>query len=38
MAKSILIVEDNELNIKLFHDLLEAQGYEIFRLVTGWKR
>ena len=28
MAKSILIVEDNELNIKLFHDLLEAQGYK----------
>jgi two-component system cell cycle response regulator DivK len=22
-----MIVEDNELNMKLFHDLLEAQGY-----------
>ena len=28
MAKTILIVEDNELNMKLFHDLLEAHGYE----------
>ena len=28
MAKNVLIVEDNELNMKLFHDLLEAQGYE----------
>lgn len=35
MAKSILIVEDNELNIKLFHDLLEAQGYEIYQTSDG---
>jgi two-component system cell cycle response regulator DivK len=27
-AKSVLIVEDNELNMKLFHDLLNAHGYE----------
>jgi two-component system cell cycle response regulator DivK len=26
-AKSVLIVEDNELNMKLFHDLLSAHGY-----------
>jgi two-component system cell cycle response regulator DivK len=26
-VKSILIVEDNELNMKLFSDLLEAHGY-----------
>ncbi len=26
MAKKVLIVEDNELNMKLFHDLLEANG------------
>jgi two-component system, cell cycle response regulator DivK len=25
--KTVLIVEDNELNMKLFHDLLEAYGY-----------
>src|SRR3954464_3918877 len=28
MAKTVMIVEDNELNMKLFHDLLEAHGYE----------
>src|SRR5580698_961213 len=27
MPKTVLIVEDNELNMKLFHDLLEAHGY-----------
>jgi two-component system, cell cycle response regulator DivK len=26
MTKTVLIVEDNELNMKLFHDLLEAHG------------
>lgn len=29
MSKKILIVEDNELNMKLFTDLLETSGYEI---------
>ena len=28
MSKTVLIVEDNELNMKLFHDLLEAHGYK----------
>jgi two-component system cell cycle response regulator DivK len=27
MARTVLIVEDNELNMKLFRDLLEAHGY-----------
>lgn len=27
--KLVLIVEDNELNMKLFHDLLEAHGYDV---------
>jgi two-component system, cell cycle response regulator DivK len=27
MSKTVMIVEDNELNMKLFHDLLEAHGY-----------
>ena len=27
LTKTVLIVEDNELNMKLFHDLLEAHGY-----------
>ena len=35
MAKRVLIVEDNELNMKLFHDLLEAQGYEILETREG---
>ena len=37
MAKSVLIVEDNELNMKLFHDLLEAQGYDIHQTRDGTK-
>lgn len=28
MKQKIMIVEDNELNMKLFNDLLEAHGYE----------
>src|SRR5215472_1518625 len=28
MSKTVMIVEDNELNMKLFHDLLEAHGYD----------
>jgi len=28
--KKILILEDNELNMKLFHDLLEVHGYTTF--------
>jgi two-component system, cell cycle response regulator DivK len=35
MAKTVLIVEDNELNMKLFHDLLEAQGYAIVGTRNG---
>jgi len=35
MTKKVLIVEDNELNMKLFHDLLEAQGYETLQTREG---
>jgi two-component system cell cycle response regulator DivK len=35
MAKTVLIVEDNELNMKLFHDLLEAHGYETLGTRNG---
>lgn len=35
MSKTVLIVEDNELNMKLFHDLLEAHGYETLQTRTG---
>jgi len=37
MPKKILIVEDNELNMKLFHDLLEAHGYETLQTQEGLK-
>lgn len=35
MAKTVLVVEDNELNMKLFHDLLEANGYNIIQTRNG---
>jgi two-component system cell cycle response regulator DivK len=35
MAKTVLVVEDNELNMKLFHDLLEASGYNILQTRNG---
>jgi two-component system cell cycle response regulator DivK len=34
-AKRVLIVEDNELNMKLFRDLLEAHGYVTFQSPDG---
>jgi two-component system cell cycle response regulator DivK len=34
-AKRVLIVEDNELNMKLFHDLLEAHGYRTLQTKDG---
>ena len=33
--KTILIVEDNELNMKLFHDLIQAHGYNILQTKDG---
>lgn len=35
MAKTVLIVEDNELNMKLFNDLLEAKGYNVVQTRSG---
>ncbi len=35
MAKTVLIVEDNELNMKLFNDLLEAHGYRTVQTRNG---
>jgi two-component system cell cycle response regulator DivK len=35
LAKTVLIVEDNELNMKLFHDLLEAHGYDTVGTSSG---
>ena len=35
MSKRILIVEDNELNLKLFRDLLGANGFETLETKDG---
>ncbi len=34
-GKVVLIVEDNELNMKLFHDLLSAHGYQTIQTRNG---
>jgi two-component system, cell cycle response regulator DivK len=34
-AKTILIVEDNDLNMKLFHALLETRGYNVLQARDG---
>lgn len=34
-VKTVLIVEDNELNMKLFNDLLEAHGYRVLQTRDG---
>ena len=34
-SKTVLIVEDNELNMKLFHDLLDAHGYATLQTRHG---
>jgi two-component system cell cycle response regulator DivK len=35
MAKTVLIVEDNELNMKLFRDLIESLGHTTLRTGEG---
>jgi len=35
VTKTVLIVEDNELNMKLFNDLLEAHGYATLQTRDG---
>lgn len=35
MPQTVLIVEDNELNMKLFHDLLEAHGINTAQCRNG---
>lgn len=34
-ARRVLVVEDNDLNLKLFRDLLEAQNYEVLHTRDG---
>ena len=35
MAKTILIVEDNQANMKIYNDVLETEGYEMLQSVDG---
>ena len=35
MTKTVMIVEDNELNMKLFRDIIEASGYQTVRTRNG---
>ena len=35
LSSTVLIVEDNELNMKLFHDLLDAHGYGTLQSRSG---
>ena len=35
LTKTVLVVEDNELNMKLFHDLLDAHGYEVLQATNA---
>jgi two-component system, cell cycle response regulator DivK len=35
LTKTILVVEDNELNMKLFNDLLSSHGYKVLKASDG---
>jgi len=35
LTKTILVVEDNELNMKLFNDLLSSHGYKVLKAMDG---
>lgn len=35
MTKSVLVVEDNDMNMQLFTDLLQSQGYDVISSVDG---
>ena len=40
LDKTVLVVEDNDLNMRLFHDVLEARGYNILQAkdgMEGWR-
>ena len=39
-GKTVLVVEDNDLNMMMFHDLLEARGYRVLQApdgMAGWR-
>ena len=33
--KTVLVVEDNDLNMRLFRDILEARGYNVLQATNG---
>ncbi len=38
--KTVFVVEDNDVNMKLFHDVLEAHGYNVLQAkegMEGWR-
>ena len=37
MSRTVLIVEDNELNMKLLNDLLQANGYDTLQTGDGFE-
>ncbi len=40
LDKTVLVVEDHDLNRKLFHDVLEAHGYNVLQAkdgMEGWR-
>jgi len=40
VSKTVLVVEDNDLNMRMFHDLLDARGYRVLQAedgMTGWR-
>ncbi len=40
LDKTVLVVEDNDLNMRLFHDVLEADGYTVLQAkdgTEGWR-
>ncbi len=40
LDKTVLVVEDNDINMRLFHDVLETRGYTILQAkdgMEGWR-
>ncbi len=35
LNKTVLVVEDNDLNMRLFHDVLEGHGYNVLQAKDG---
>ncbi len=40
LDKTVLVVEDNDINMRLFHDVLEVRGYNVLQAkdgMEGWR-